>query len=603
MEYFKLMNNIKIKRNNKTVLRSLREDFNIPLDASCGGKGTCGKCKVQVLNGETNPMEDDEKRYLTSDEVEKGFRLACKISPLEELHISLNHITEGARILEDHNGYEGQLNPLVKKKYLQMKKPDLNNQSDDLARILTAINLPEGKVSLSLRQKIPVILSQNDYSVTAVYNDSTLISLENGPCDTTNFAIACDIGTTTVVAYLLNAGTGEIIDTASELNSQKPFGGDVISRIEYCLNNNKKLQLLQEKILSQLGSMTVNLLRNNDIDKKNLYTITVAGNTTMLHLLAGVDPSGIAVAPFIPGFLARFSCISSDLGNFPLDCLFYFLPSISAYVGADIVADVLATGMFETEELSLLVDLGTNGEIILGNNNQLFSCSTAAGPAFEGAQISCGMGAVSGALNDFKINKTIEYTTIGNTDPVGICGSAIVDIVAQFLEKGIIDETGRFSEIDEISDNIKSLYSEYFIEDGEGAFILVGREDSGTGENLLFTQKDIREVQLAKAAVAAGIETLIHEAGILKKMIKNIYIAGGFGNYINKESAALIGLIPSDLLDRAVSVGNTAGLGAIHCSFSVDNLELCDNIIHKTKYIELSGSPYFQQKYMEEMVF
>jgi uncharacterized 2Fe-2S/4Fe-4S cluster protein (DUF4445 family) len=598
------MNSIKIKRNSKTVLETLREDFNIPIDAFCGGKGTCGKCKVQILDGETNSIGDDERKYLTFGEVDKGFRLACKISPIDELHLSLEHISEGAQILESHNGYDGELNPLVKKSFVQLEKPDLNNQSDDLARILKAINLHDGNVSLNLRQNIPSILRQNDYSVTAVYNDRSLISLEAGSSVNENYAIACDIGTTTVVAYLLNTETGEIIDTVSELNSQKPFGADVIARIEFCMKDKKEMKLLQEKILSLLGSMSLRLLKNNLIDKKNLYSVTVAGNTTMLHLLAGVDPAGIAVAPFIPAFLGGFNCSASELGKFPIDCLFYFMPSISAYVGADIVADVLATGMFETEDLSLLVDLGTNGEIIFGNKDKLYSCATAAGPAFEGAHISCGMGAVSGALNSFKISDKIEYSSIGDIAPAGICGSAIVDVIAQFLEKGIMDETGRFSDIDDIEDDkIKELFEKYYKDDGEGAFILVPAEESGTGEDILFTQKDIREVQLAKAAIAAGIETLLHDACVSKNDIKHLYIAGGFGNYIDKECAATIGLIPSDLLGRTVSVGNTAGLGAINCSFSIDNLTLCDKIINNTKYIELSGSTFFQQKYMEEMMF
>lgn len=604
MEYWLNMNSIKIKRNDKTVLQSLREDFNIPIDASCGGKGTCGKCKIRVLEGETHPMGDDERKFLTGGEVDKGYRLACRISPVDELHLSLGHMSDAVQILESHNGYSGDLNPLVKKKYIQLEKPGLDDQRDDLARVLEAVGLKNGSLSLALRKEISSMLRQNDYSVTAVYNDRSLITLEAGSSLSENYAVACDIGTTTVVVYLLNSYTGEIVDTISELNSQKPFGADVIARIEYCQNDISELKLLQEKILNQLGAMTVSLLRTNDIDKKNLYSVTVAGNTTMLHLLAGVDPSGIAVAPFIPAFLDGFSCSSSELGKFPVDCLFYFMPSVSAYVGADIVADVLSTGMFESDDLSLLVDLGTNGEIIMGNKNNLYSCSTAAGPAFEGAHISCGMGAVSGALNSYEINDGITATTIGNKAPVGICGSAIVDVVAQFLEKGIIDETGRFAQMEDVeNDDLRDLLAKHYIDDGEGAFVLVPSMDSGTGEDILFTQKDIREVQLAKAAISAGIETLLHDAGVSKDEIRHLYIAGGFGNYINKKSAAVIGLIPSDLLDRAVAVGNTAGLGAINCSLSIDKLASCDNMIKKTKYIELSGSAFFQQKYMEEMVF
>lgn len=596
MEYLIVMKTIKIKNKNKTVLNSLREDFNIPLDASCGGKGTCGKCKIKILDGKTPAIDDEERKLLSAAEIEHGIRLACRITPIDELHLTIDMEREISHILEDHNGFQGDLDPIIKKKYLKLDKPVLDDQRDDISRIISAIDLKNPLISIDLRKSIPKVLRANDFQVTAVYSEGTLYAVEPGNTETENYAIACDIGTTTIVCYLLNSHTGEIIDTLSELNSQKIFGADVISRIEYAMNNDNGLKSLQEKIVSQLGNLSVQLLKHNNIDKNHFYNITLAGNTTMLHLVAGIDPEAIASAPFIPAFLGSITCLSSDLGDFPLDCEIYMLPSISAYVGADIVGGVVATSMFESEDLTLLVDLGTNGEIILGNKDQFYSCSTAAGPAFEGAHITYGTGAVFGAINTFSIKDDIGYTTIGDADASGICGSAIVDIIAEFLAHDIIEETGRFHE-----ENL--IGNEHYMSEGEGAYIIGPSTDTANGENILFTQKDIREVQLAKAAVAAGIETLIHQSQIDRKDIRHLYIAGGFGTYINKESAAAIGLIPRDLLDRAVSVGNTSGLGAINCTLCISNLDHCEQIVHKTKYIELSGSAYFQQKYMEEMIF
>jgi len=598
------MNSIVIKNDSKTILDSLREDYNIPVDASCGGKGTCGKCKVRILKGEVDPPDEEELKHLSPDEISRGYRLACRITPENELHVLLDHNTGPVQILEEHNGFSGVLNPLVKKKFIKLEKPSLENQNDDITRILNSLEVGELDVSLSLKQKIPSFLRDSDHTFTAVYNRESLLTLEEGDTSNTNYAIACDIGTTTIVIYLLDGTNGEIIGTKSDLNAQKPFGADVIARIDFTMNNPKGLDILQEKKISQLNTLIQALLKDNHIKDENLYSITIAGNTTMLHLLAGVNPAGIAAAPFIPAFLKGFSCSFHDLGVFFTDCLVYFMPSISAYVGADIVAGVLATAMNDKEDLSLLVDLGTNGEIILGNRQGFYSCSTAAGPAFEGAHISCGMGAVSGAINTFEINENVEYTVIGDVKPVGICGSAIVDIVSSFLDKGFIDETGRFAEADEINDEtLRELFQKHYNGSGQGSFMLVPASQSGTGEDVLFTQKDIREVQLAKAAISAGIATLLHDAGKTEENLKHLYIAGGFGNYINKISAAHMGLIPSSLLDRSVSVGNTAGLGAINCSLSEENLTVCEEIVEKTSYIELSDSPWFQQKYMEEMVF
>ncbi len=547
------MNEIIIQKSDKTVLDSLRDSFNIPIDAACGGKGTCGKCKIRVLQGGVRAPDKEETNFLSDDELSRGYRLACRITSESDLHVLVDSGIDTGQILENHTGYKGNIRPLVLKRYVELDHPTLVNQDDDLTRLLKSLDAPELHVSLSIMQRLPFFLRDNDYKCTAVYNDNTLIAVESGDTCSLNYSVAFDIGTTTVVAYLLDCSTGDVMDTRSGLNAQKPFGADVIARIEYTMNQIDGLKTLQEKQLEQMSSLVKSLLEYNHINKKNLYSLTVAGNTTMLHLLAGINPSGIATAPFIPGFLKSFSCFIGELGNFYTDSLIRFMPSISAYVGADIVAGVLATSMQDSEELSLLVDLGTNGEIILGDKNGFHSCSTAAGPAFEGAHISCGMGAVKSALNTFSIKETLEYTVLGDSEPIGICGSAIVDIVASFLETGIIDETGRFAEVEEIeNETVRNIFINSYNGEGEGEFILVPGDKSASGKAITFTQKDIREVQLAKAAISAGIATLLYNSRKSEDDVVHLYIAGGFGNYINKESAAKMGLILFSLLEGSI---------------------------------------------------
>lgn len=591
-----------------SLLEAVSKISNMHIDASCGGKGTCGKCKVKILKGELSEPSEMERKFLSNNEMGSGYRLSCMIEVTEDIDVLIKGINDKSQILTAHNGFTGELQPLVRKKYLNLPLPSLDDQRDDVSRIMESIPLENARVSLSLRRKLPSLLRNAQYSVTAVYSSDTLLAVEPGDTMAADYGIAIDIGTTTIAAYLLNIGTGEIIDTISGLNSQKVFGADVISRIEFSMQGPGKLETLQDRILTQIGDLSISLIEKNGIHKENIYSIVLAGNTTMLHLFFGIDPSGIAVAPFIPGSLGAMSISSLDLKSFPLDCTIYSLPSISGYVGADIVAGILATSMHEREELSLLIDIGTNGEIVLGNRKKLYCCSTAAGPAFEGAHITCGLGGITGAVDSAVIEgDLINCTTIGNAEAIGICGSGIIDLVAVLLEKGVVDFTGRIQDVDEVDkESAAAILKKLKTEKNGSAFIIVDSSKSGNGEDIIFTQGDIREVQLAKAAIAAGVSTLLNKAGRDVSDIENVFIAGGFGSYISKKSAAAIGLIPAALLDRTESVGNTAGLGTLTCAFSamsVESFNDCGKIIGLTEYVELSSDSFFNMKYMEEMVF
>ncbi len=588
-----------------TLLEALSTVHVFHIDASCGGKGTCGKCKVIVSNSNDSNLSKSELKFLSKTEIEKGYRLACQVKVNQEMVVIIDDQEKDAQIEAAHEGFKGSLEPLVKKKYIELPPPSLSDQRDDVTRITDTLGIEELIIPLSLKRTLSKTLRNAGYSVTAVYSCSTLIGVEEGNTETENYGVAVDIGTTTVVAHLLNMYSGKIVDTVSGLNRQKTLGADVISRIEYCIREPEGLKTLSDKIVSQIAEMVTSLVKRNRIREGSLHSIMTAGNTTMMHLLYGTDPEGIAAAPFIPVDLQAASYHSSEIGNFPFDVTFCNLPAISAYVGADITAGILATKMHKKDELSLLIDIGTNGEIVLGNKDKLYCCSTAAGPAFEGAHITCGMGGVFGAIDTISLeDNTIKYTTIGNSKPAGICGSGIIDAVSILLKSGVVDFTGRILEADEIEKpTAKSLVEKHFAEGEGNSFILAPSSVSETGANIVFTQKDIREVQLAKAAISAGVATLLATAGKNTSDIAHVYIAGGFGSYISKESAAAIGLIPAELLDRTESVGNTSGKGAAECSFSRENYLSCNDIIKLTEYVELSSNTYFQGKYMEDMTF
>lgn len=370
--------------------------------------------------------------------------------------------------------------------------------------------------------------------------------------------IAVDLGTTTVVAYVIV--NGKIVDILSAVNAQKSYGDDVITRIKFASENKDATDKLHRVIKEQIDELVKSLCDRNNIETDN---VAIVGNTTMLHLYAGVSPVSIGVTPFKPVFIEM-----KKIGDRTL------FPSIAGYVGGDTVAAVLASGMHKSLKKSLLIDIGTNAEIVLGNSQSMTACAAAAGPAFEGAHIECGTGGIAGAINSVSIKDKITYTTIGDLAPIGIAGSGILDAVSEMLKANIIDETGYFED-----------------------------EKLNIAENIYITAQDIREVQLAKAAIAAGIKTLLKETGTKLSDIENCYLAGGFGSYLNKQSACNIGLLPAELVDKISSIGNAAGMGAVLWQISDSCKEEVERIIEITSYLELSSSSVFNEQFVQSMFF
>ncbi|MGE5613232.1 MAG: ASKHA domain-containing protein [Bacillota bacterium] len=587
-----------------TNLLELLVRSGIPMNTPCGGKGICGKCAVKV-EGFREEVTDSEKRLLGMDRIGKGFRLACQVTVSSRLDVYPDAAETEASIVIGGKRRSIQVEPIIAKRCVELEPPSLENQASYLKRVLDSQGqeFEKGNArlqNLPLLQELPSILKESNYKVTLVSIDGRLAAVEPGDSTGSFFGMAFDIGTTTVAAYLYDLGTGRQAAAGSMLNPQRKHGADVISRINYASEAREKGIELQRLITACINELMERLALVAGISTSAVYSAVFAGNTTMLHLLLGLDTADIAVSPFIPVTTALTYFSPAELGlNMNKSGIGVVFPGVSAYVGGDTVAAILSSGMYEKDEISLLVDIGTNGEIVLGGAKWLLACSTAAGPAFEGANIRNGMGSVIGAINSVGPGPGFEFTTIGNAKPIGICGSGIIDVTARLLDAGIVDETGRMAGGDEAGKFEHGIGKRLITIDGERAFLLAAGKDSP----IAVTQEDIREIQNAKAAIAAGIETLMGEAGISLDDIKKVYLAGGFGSNIKIDSAVKTGLLPGALKDRMEAIGNASGSGASEGLLSRDMLRLAESIAQRVKYVELSASASFTEKYVNNMLF
>ena len=549
--------------------------------APCGGNRTCKKCKVRIKNSMFYTA--DEMHILSKEERQEGVHFACMLRVTEDMTIELQ--SQAYQIAQTIYEEKDMVDPIIRRTHLSLKELKSRVRTDYITALKKQMYIEH--VSLEVVKRVPqLILSEID-EVVIMHDENKIVGitekLEEG------YGIAIDIGTTTVVSYLYNLSTGQYKDVISDINHQKNFGFDVIARIKHA-HEARGLEVLQQAIVSQLNEMIESLLKKNNLHSQQLDQVVVVGNTVMMHLFAGVNPKDIGAAPFTPVFT---EAIYTKAVNFGLrasaHCRILLLPAIAAYVGADIVGGMIAAKMYEGDACILLVDIGTNGEIALLNHHQMTCCATAAGPAFEGANITYGVGGVQGAINKiFNNSGKLCYTTINEKKPIGICGSGLIDGIAYMLEKGYIDETGYLegddlAEIDQMT-ALKITESLYY-------------------PSIYITQKDIREIQLAKGSIRAGIETMMDESGIEVGAIDKVYIAGGFGSYMDKESAVKIGLLPKGLEHKIVSIGNAAGIGAVKVLLNKDYLKRVMEIKEKCQYVELSNSVKFMEHYMESMSF
>ncbi len=588
------------------LLESL-QDAGYELPSLCGGMGLCGKCKVRILDGVVTPTESD-REFFSEGELEKGMRLSCRVEVTEDLTLeipSLIRDKEGtAKEALDEQLVDVKPESGIERVSLHLAEPGREDQRSDASRITEefeeAYTFP-----LEVLKYLPDRLRENGFSVTVTVDESEgrVLSIDEPTKEYESYGMAFDIGTTTVAAYGLDLETGRTIHVSSRENPQGGVGADVVSRIKYVRENEEGLDRLQGEIVRAVNELVDEFLREEKIEGKDVYRATFVGNTIMLHLLAGVDPTHLDQAPYIPGFTNSQTFEAEELGvkvN-PRGKL-VLLPSLAGYVGADVMAGILQTGMHKSKELSLLVDIGTNGEMALGNEDKIYAASTAAGPAFEGANIEQGMTARPGAISHVSINDQgqLNLEVIGDREPVGLCGSGIVDTVGELLRAGLVSEKGNIIlEKSELSrPTINPLGNRLIEMDGEKAFWL------HVDNNPVFvTQRDVREVQLAKGAIRAGIEIMLEELRAESEDIDRVYLAGAFGNYLRKENIMRIGVLPRIDPEKVVSVGNAAGQGGKLALINRGKLEEVNRIAGEVEYIELSFRSDFTDKFTSAMAF
>ncbi len=580
----------------------------LAIDSTCGAKGTCGKCKVQILSGHEGMTAADQKVF-SPEELAEGWRLSCRTDIEHDVVCHVPRLMGNPKAALMGYGRHVILSPNVHKVFLKLAPPSLDDQRSDITRVADALD-DEGfavTYSLALLRALPQTLRSASWAVTAVIVGDELIAVEPGDTTMQSFGLAFDIGTTTVVGTLIDLQRGAQVAVRSVLNGQAPYGADVIARISHGMTTTDGLDELTRAVLGSLNDLTSSLLAEAAVDPANVYEAVLAGNATMLHLALGIDPEPIGVEPFIPTIEEPVDLAAADIGlAIHPQGRVHCLPHLGAYVGADLVAGLLATGLARDEGVRLLVDVGTNGEIILGSQERTVATAAPAGPAFEGAQILHGMRASDGAIEGVVITpEGISLQVIGDVAPVGLCGSGLLDAVAQLRLTDLIGPTGRFMAVDEVQARFGPELAERIIVDEKGmrSFVLATAAESGHGQPVVLTQRDIRELQFAKGSIAGGIAVLMDELGVTTDQLEAVYLAGSFGSYINPQSARIIGLVPPVPVERISAVGNAAGEGAKMALLSFRERQSAWALVDIVEYLELSGRADFNDSFMAVLQF
>lgn len=580
----------------------------LDVDFPCGGKGTCGKCRVKILDAHSRPSEREIKK-LEEKELLEGVRLACQTEIHQPMTVRLyagNHYN----ILDSTGQRTYRIEPLIEKTYIEVDLPTLDDQASDLTRLKEKLFQGNAK-NVNLKNSIPVLknlpatIREAGFRVTAVTDGREILGVEKGNTEDKMLGVAFDIGTTTLVGYLMDLYTGEELAVSSSLNPQVKFGADVVSRSNYAVRNENGVDTMQSTLLKVLDRMIGETAEKSGRARQDIYAITVVGNTCMHHLFLGLTPRYIATIPFVPVVSESVDLHAAELGLHinPAGRIFV-LPNIAGFVGADTVGVILATDMDKSDELKLAIDIGTNGEMVLGSSERLLACSTAAGPAFEGAQISCGMRGAAGAIDHVRFEEKLTYSVIGDEKAQGICGSGLLDLVAGFVDLGLVNKRGKLLSPEELSNPEAKAFEERIIRrEGGNAFLVADESQTENGRPLVITQQDITALQLAKGAMAAGISVLLSEYGKSASDITEVFLAGAFGNYMNPHSACAIGLIPRELESRIKGVGNAAGTGSRMALLARGEYRRADAIASSVKYIELGSYKEFTLKFAKAMRF
>ena len=611
----------------KSVLEAART-LGVGIEAACGGARVCGKCRVIVETGRfeklnltsaadhVSPVGDVEKKFLTAEELSRGYRLACNAFLSGDLVVTVPEESRSAKqvILEKGRERKIELRPAVKNVTVTLAPATLSDFRDDARRLLDALEKETGlhglTVDFPVLRNLPEILRKNDWQVTAtIWQDKEVIRVTPGERKT-SLGVAIDIGTTTLAAFLCDLTTGEVLAKASRMNPQIGYGEDVLARISYAVAESDGRKKLQDAIIEAINALTADMAEKAGFVAENVDEMVLVYNTAMHHLALGLDPRYVGRAPFAPAVREPLDVKARDLGvNINPAGNIHSLPVEAGFVGADNVAVLLAEEPYNSDAVKLIIDIGTNGEIDLGNKKRLLSTSCATGPALEGAQIAFGMRAAPGAIERVKIDPmTYEprYKVIGQDEwyPVpydwhptvqkvgaqGICGSGVIDAIAAMHKAGVISKAGR---IDAKLNTPRVRRGE----SGKLEYVLAWAKETAVGKDIVITQADIRAVQLAKAALYVGAQYLMERYGV--DHVDEVILAGAFGSYIDKESAMAIGMFPDCDLSRVHAVGNAAGDGARIALLDVEKRREAAKVARRVEFIETAAEPDFQKKFMD----
>ena len=582
----------------------------------CGGQGRCGRCLIQVKKGDVRRRS---ALRLTEEDVSNGYALACQsiIEGDAEILIPQQEKIE-RRLTTDRSvvdvsipiGYSFSSSQNIRIVHLKLNPPSMDDQTDDWSRLQAAFRLQSEykkiKCSISVLRILGTTLREGNWSVTGIIDISDqdsgspvqLIHLIPGITEITDplWSLAIDIGTTTVTVWLVDLISGSVVFRASEYNGQISRGEDVISRIVYASKGSGGVDL-QARVIETINNLVIVVCKRASINSNQIIKVVVAGNSTMIHLLLEIPPSSIRFSPFITVVNHPMQISAKDIGlNLCPAAVVDCLPGIASYVGADITAGVLSSGMYATEKLTLFLDVGTNGEIVLGNQDWLVSCACSAGPAFEGAGVVDGMRATEGAIEEVWVNTTTYEPTvriIGGGKPKGICGSGLISLLAELFLAGLIDKAG----------NVNTSLDTPRVREGDrgGEYILAWADETVSGKDITITRVDIDNLLRAKAAIYAGFTVLAEQVGVLLEDVEQILIGGSFGKYINIEKAIQIGLLPDVPWDHYKFLGNTSILGAYKALLSIEARQKVEDIANNMTYIELSADNTFYEAFMSAM--
>ena len=583
----------------------------LELPATCGGRGRCRSCRIKVLDGDVPPPTIMDEVQLGHDEVHERFRLSCQTEVIADCRVMVAppKTEVGHQFLMGTGGVEAAhrvgLDSGVEKRFIQAKTPDdEHHQTSDLEEVALALGLDaEAPVPLELLRELPGALRAQGGGLTVTSFNGEIIDIESGDTSGRKYGMAFDIGTTSIVGSLMDLETGAELASVGGINPQTVYGGDLMSRIAYAQFAPKKLQTLRAKVLNAVNDYAKQACAEAGVELRHVHKVVIVGNTCMHHIFLGVDPTYVGLAPYAPVVRGAVVVRGSDV---PLKALprarVCLLRIVAGFVGADTMAAVLATRIYDSAETRCLVDIGTNGEVVMGSRDGLMACSAPAGPALEGAQIRHGMRGAIGAIEKVEIGEDVACETIGGAPPIGICGSGLIDAVAKMLVAGVLDASGRLRTKAKAS-LAPALGGRLIESEGKESFVLAWAAEAGKDEDITLTQTDIRQLQLAKGAICSGVVTLQKVMGIADDEIEELMLCGGFGNYINIESAVRIRLLPELPLDKITYYGNAAALGAQMALLSETERARAEELARGMDHVSLASQPDFQDVFVEALKF